>query len=320
MITPIVLEDLTTGLLAGSGVFDALMRSCKAHLDNEFDKNRIRGPEYSQVYLGQLQQVLSTSLQFLLNKDKIGLEAEILQAQLEIARQQAINLGIEGENLRLQGELLAAQKQNLDVERAFTIAKTLNTEQQTQNLVAEKANILLQAPILTQQKLNLEKEGQRLEQQTAQLIQQTHNLVNADLQTVQQTKLLLQQTANAVTENVTMLKQQCKLSAEYDVLMETKLKTAMETSLLGQKVATEKAQTVGAGVDADSVIGKQKNLYQAQTDGFKRDAEQKAAKLLVDAWNVRRTTDSGTVADATNMLNDATVGRAVKAMLSGVGA
>jgi hypothetical protein len=103
-------------------------------------------------------------------------------------------------------------------------------------------------------------------------------------------------------------------------MMETKLKTAQETALLGQKVASERAQTVGAGVDADSVIGKQKSLYQAQADGFKRDAEQKAAKLLVDSWNVRRTTDSGTVADGTNMLNDATVGRAVKAVLAGVGA
>lgn len=320
MIPPITLESLTTGTLEGSGVFDALMRSTKAHLDGEFDKNRIRGPEYSQVYLGQMQAVLSTALQFLMNKDKISLEAEILEAQLLIAKQQAANLVIEGQNLVLQGALLAAQKQNLDVERDLTIAKTANTIQQTQNLVAEKANILLQAPILETQKLNLDKEGLRLTAQTAQITQQTKNLVNDDLKNVQETKLILQQTVNAVTENVTMIKQQCKLAAEYDLIMEQKIKTIGETSLLQQKTATEKAQTVGAGVDADSVIGKQKTLYQAQADGFKRDAEQKAAKLLVDSWNVRRTTDAGTVADATNMLNDATVGRTVRAVLAGVGA
>jgi hypothetical protein len=70
----------------------------------------------------------------------------------------------------------------------------------------------------------------------------------------------------------------------------------------------------------DSVVGRQKALYQAQTDGFTRDAEQKAAKLLVDTWSVRRTTDEGTVADGTNMLNDATVGRAITKLLDGVGA
>ena len=73
-------------------------------------------------------------------------------------------------------------------------------------------------------------------------------------------------------------------------------------------------------MDDNSVIGKQKALYGAQTEGFTRDAEQKAAKLMVDSWNVRRTTDEGTVADSTNMLNDAAVGRAVNKLLSGVGA
>lgn len=320
MITPIVLEDLTAGDVAGSGVFDKLMQVTRAHLDVEFDKNRIRGPEYSQVYLGQLSQVMSASLQFLLQKDKVALEAMLIEAQLEVAKNQAANLVLEGQNLLLQGQLLAAQKQNLDVERDFTIAKTAQTVQQTQNLVAEKANIVLQGPILVQQKLNLEKEGLKSEAQVAQITQQTVNLKTQDLQEIQKTKLLLQQTVNAVTENTVMIATECKLRAEYDVLLETKLKTSQETALLGQKVATERAQTVGAGVDADSVIGKQKSLYQAQADGFKRDAEQKAAKLLVDSWNVRRTTDAGTVADSTNMLNDATVGRAVKAVLGGIGA
>jgi hypothetical protein len=320
MIAPIVLEDLTTGDVAGSGVFDKLMQVTRAHLDVEFDKNRIRGPEYSQVYLGQLTQVMSAALQFLLQKDKVALEAQLIEAQLEVAKNQAANLVLEGQNLLLQGQLLAAQKQNLDVERDLTIAKTAQTTQQTQNLVAEKANILLQAPILTQQKLNLVSEGLRIAEQTKQITQQTTNLKTQDLQEIQKTKLLVEQTANAVLEGKVMVATECKLRAEYDVLLETKLKTAQETALLGVKTATERAQTIGAGVDADSVIGKQKSLYQAQADGFKRDAEQKAAKLLVDSWNVRRTTDSGTVADGTNMLNDATVGRAVKAVLAGVGA
>ena len=68
------------------------------------------------------------------------------------------------------------------------------------------------------------------------------------------------------------------------------------------------------------MVGKQKALYTAQTTGFTRDAEQKAAKLMVDSWNVRRTTDDGTVADGVNNLNDAAVGRAVIKLLNGVGA
>lgn len=98
------------------------------------------------------------------------------------------------------------------------------------------------------------------------------------------------------------------------------MRTNEEKSLLIQKTATEKAQTIALGVDDNSVIGKQKLLYTAQSNGFIRDAEQKAAKLMVDTWSVRRTTDEGTVVDATNKLNDTNVGRAVDKLLTGIGA
>ena len=138
--------------------------------------------------------------------------------------------------------------------------------------------------------------------------------VNAEILLVEQQRL------NAVIEATVLTAQKCKLDAEFDVLMQTKLKTAQETELLLWKVNTEKAQTIALGVDDNSVVGKQKLLYAAQTTGFARDAEQKAAKLMVDSWSVRRTTDEATVADAVNVLNDAAIGRAVNKLLTGVGA
>ncbi len=204
----IPLSSLTEAKLTGAGVFDVLMKASRAHLDEEFARNRIRGPEYAQVYLGSLTEVLQASVQFLLQKDKA--DAEV--------------------------------------------------------------------------------------------------------------RLINQQILNAEVENRVLEAQVCKLKAEYDLLLEQRLKTTEETGLLAQKKITERAQTVAAGVDDDSVIGKQRRLYQAQTDGFTRDAEQKAAKALIDTWNVRRTTDEATVADGTNMLDDATIGRAVSKLLAGVNA
>lgn len=213
--TPLTLAQLTEGSLSGDGVFDVLMNATKAHLESEYTKNRIRGPEYSQVYLASMQAVLQQATAFLLTKDKAANEAAMVAAQIALLEQQRLN---------------------------------------------------------------------------------------------------------AIAEHDVLLAQKCKLDAEYDVLMEQKLKSAAENQLLVQKVITERAQVQAIGVDADSVIGKQKALYQAQTDGFKRDAEQKAAKLMVDSWNIRRTTDEATVADQTNMLADTVVGRAVSKMLEGVGA
>lgn len=214
-MTPITVDDLTQATLQGTGVFDVLMRANKAHLEAEFAKGRIKGSEYSTVYLGAVTQVMQTALQFVL------------------AREEA----------RLKNELL--EKQAL---------------------------------------------------------------------------LVVQQTANAVLEGAVLVAQECKLRAEFDLTTASILKTNQETALLSQKVATERAQVTALGVDDNSVLGKQKTLYQAQTDGFKRDAEQKAAKLMADTWNVRRTTDEATVADGTNQLNDAAVGRAIGKLLTGIGA
>ena len=205
--TPVVLADLTTAVIDGPGVFDVLMRANKAHLESEFTKGRIKGPEYATVYLGSLEAVLKASLEWLLQRDKVN----------------------------------------------------------------------------------------------------------------QEVKLLTEQTANAVLEGKVLVAQECKLRAEYDVLMLTKQKTIEETNLLLWKTNTEKAQTTSDSASTDSVIGKQKELYAAQTAGFARDAEQKAAKALIDTWNVRRTTDEGLMADPAQ-LGDATVARVVNKLLSGVGA
>ena len=130
-----------------------------------------------------------------------------------------------------------------------------------------------------------------------------------------------QQIANAVLEGNVLVAQECKLRAEYDNLQASTLRVASETALLNQKKVTEVAQTNGNGVTADSVLGKQMALYGAQTSGYSRAAEQKAADIMIKSWNVRRTTDeTGTPANTDNMLNDAAVGRAVAKLLSGVSA
>lgn len=224
VITPIPLttEDLTQAIVDGEGVFDVLMRANKAHLEEEFSKGRIKGAEYATVYLGSMQQVLTTATQFLLQRYKASLEAEVLAQQIA-----------------------------------------------------------------------------QIEAQTA---------------------LLVQQKANAITENTVLVAQECKLRAEYDVLVNTNTKTTQEIALLAQKTATERAQIQALGVEDNSVIGKQKLLYAAQTTGFTRDAEQKAADIMVKTWNTRRMTDEATSANVTNKLDDAAVGRAVDKLLAGVNA
>lgn len=284
-MTTIAVTDLTSATLEGTGVFDVLMRANKAHLEAEFTKGRIKGAEYATVYLGSLNQVMQTALQFLLTKEKTDLEAQLLQKQILLAQKEIDKATAELVQIAAQTELINQQKANL---------------------IAESFNI--------------PKQGLLIDANKAQVIQQTENLVSTKLQVEAQTLLINQQKANAIIEGTVLVAQECKLRAEFDLITSNTVKSAQETALLTQKVATERAQITALGVDDNSVVGKQKLLYQAQTDGFKRDAEQKAAKLMIDTWNVRRTTDSdNTAATSTNKLSDVDVGAAVAKMLAGVG-
>jgi len=236
MAEPITTDDLTTGEINGTGVFDELMASVKSHLELEYNSQRIRGPEYSQVYLGGLQAVLQQSIGFLLAKEKAEKDTALVEAQ-------TVLLGTQNEN---------ALKEGLILDQTL-----IKTEHEIDNLV-------LQGKVL--------------------------------------------------------IAQDCKLKAEFNLIQGQTLKVASEKSLLDQKAVTESAQTNGIAIDDSSVIGKQNALYVAQTNGFQRDAEQKATKILVDTWSVRRTTDEATQANVDNKLDDAYVGQAVAKLMSGINA
>lgn len=318
-LQPLEIEALTDSA-QNDGSFDVLMASIKGHLKQEYDQGRIRAGEYSTVYLGSLQSVLATSLQFLMqktaaNQDSLvkakqlslmDLQAEAAQLQNSIAQQQLSNLAKEGENLVVQKALLQAQ---VDI-----------AAQQKLNLQDELLTAAAQRSKLAQEAVNLGVTEVLLGKQADQVTQQNLNLAAQKLQVEAETALTAAKTANSALEGEVLTAQKCKLQAEFDVLILTKSKTTSETELLEQKIVTEKAQVTALGVDEDSVVGRQKQLYVAQATGFGRDAEQKAAKMMIDSWNVRRTTDEGTSANSTNKLDDAAVGRAVTKMLEGIGA
>lgn len=63
-------------------------------------------------------------------------------------------------------------------------------------------------------------------------------------------------------------------------------------------------------------IGKQKEVYTAQTKGFKDSALQSVAKTMIDTWSVRRSTDESTLTTPESKLYDGNIGNAVEAMLT----
>lgn len=116
-------------------------------------------------------------------------------------------------------------------------------------------------------------------------------------------------------------------SIAYILQQEQLAKIQAEIGLLRQKIVTELAQTdelipeglgFNDGTDVSGTTGKQKELLAAQTDGFERDAEQKLAKMLIETWSVRRTTDSGTTVNL-NGMHDAAIKEIIDKAREGIG-
>ena len=236
--TPVNITDLTEGTFTGHGVLDTLLAVQRVHLDSQFEKDRIRGPEYADVYLGSYTATLSAAIEFLLQKERQGLELELLTEQIAASKAQT-----------------AALNAKLPLELKYLQAQIDNMTKQAE--LADKQILL-------------------------------------------------------ATKDLDLKQKQIDLAAE-------QLKQAQaQTDYYKQKAINETAQTQSGIAKPGSVIGTQIDLMKAQEDGYQRNAEQQAAQIWANTWNVRRQTDDATVADTTNHLADADLGKVMQQLAKGI--
>ena len=82
------LEDLTTIDLQGSGVWDKMLRNMRVQLNDQFEKNRITGPTYGQVYAATYESTLQAAISLLLAKERQALEIKQLELQNQLTQAQ----------------------------------------------------------------------------------------------------------------------------------------------------------------------------------------------------------------------------------------
>lgn len=348
-INTIVLQDgtlsapditqLTTSALAGTGVFDKLMAVTKLHLKEEYDNDRITGQEYATVYLGALDAVLKQSVQFLLSHQ----QEEKIVAEIALIRQKTVTeltqtdddiplgLGFNGDTTveglvasqktlnTSQNSLVTAQITQADAENDLIGQKLITELAQTGSDFTQASaagygyNVVTTiAGILEQEVTRLENEGKLVEQKLVTEVGQTSDTKPSALGEMSSTEVIggLVKTSR-------------------DLQTSQKLKSDEEQVLLAQKTITELAQTsdtvdittnaLNTSATVTGTTGKQKDLFEAQTDGFARDAEQKLAKMMIDAWSVDATVGSAT-ANVTNHLDDTSLGAVITIAKTGIGA
>ena len=202
---------------------------------------------------------------------------------------------------QLQAEFKADRITQTDYGQVYVSALN-NTLGQAIQFLLTKDQAVIQAATLAAQYEKIALEKLQLEYQNEKLV-------------VEKEVLLLQK--DQLTAQIAQIQQQTLLG-QSQILTD-----AGQRALIEQKTVTEVAQTrdnptsnISAGYSG--VVGKQNALYAAQTTGFARDAEQKAAKLALDILATQLSTDDSMTVENTNM-HPAAIGALVQKLATGIG-
>lgn len=263
-----------------SGVFDKLILAIRTQLQAEFSDGRITGTEYSKVYATTLDAVLNQSINFALQKGISAAQADLLVAQRALA---------------------VTQELAVVAEIALTNANTAKVNREVS--ILDKQEILLDKQII---KLTVEGELLTLEK----------------TKTTAEVALINAQILNAAKQLEIATAQLVNLPKEGLLLDKNAAKTQEETTFLSQRIKSEKAQILD---DVDNaavtgILGRQRALYEAQSNGFVREAEFKVMKAMMDIYTINKTVDEFNVTgDNNNKLHPTAIGNAVTKCFAGIG-
>ena len=168
-------NDLTTGSLDGKGLFDHLMRTVHAHLLEEYESQRIRGTDWSKVYLGSMEATLANAVQYLLGVGLLSAQLDKLTAETALVEQQKLNAELEAQQIAAQTNLLISQKSEVDYRVANLLPREVDLLNQNIIKVIEEIN-LIRAKTNNENKnlIVLDKQIELLTQQAAQYLRETN--------------------------------------------------------------------------------------------------------------------------------------------------
>ena len=255
------------------------------------------------------------------------------QAQTELTEQQTKSAEAEAHKIPVEISLLRSNLELAGVEKDLRIAQVSLAETEKDIAVYNLANKSpVEVGLLQAQTDNAQSQIALTEAQVVKITEENkvipYNIerIQAEIANMTRQSDILEKELEIKISSLALQDKQLLLAdAELQVrVLELDVKRAevesaqAQSQLYAAKVLTENAQTMDAA-HPNSVLGSNIAVLRAQAAGYARDAEQKAAKILVDAWNVQRNTDEGITANANNLLYDQSIGKAVSAMLRGAG-
>ena len=276
---PLDIEDFTKVAIKGDGVFDKLLQTFRIHLQEEFDKNRIVGKQYSDAFIQGYLGIERDAIELMLAKEKQALEIKLLESQIagQEKQNQLIDAQISGivldnvaknfNNTKMLPEQLAQIiKENdiLDVDRQ---TKGYNLDfilpAQLQNMLAEKLQTEAQTGLIGSNKLNVDKDTAVKDYQLRFMMPKELERVTAEVGLSQANKskveyevasLLPAQLQNMTKQNSLLDAQASRTIAETaDVTKGTELKDYQLGFVLPSEVARNEAENLRINADTDRI-------------------------------------------------------------------
>ncbi|MGQ0565581.1 MAG: hypothetical protein ACT4OK_10990 [Gemmobacter sp.] len=121
-VEKIDLDNLTDGTVGGDGTFEMLMASIRAHLQLEFEKNRITGEQYTKAYIELTSLAMSTGLQMVLGRQQAYWQTLLAREQAKRAEAEAVASVVALETAKAQ---LAAMRYQAEMAEAQMVLAKL---------------------------------------------------------------------------------------------------------------------------------------------------------------------------------------------------
>lgn len=254
-------DDLTTGTINGDGAFDIILKSINTHLQDQYDKNRITGEQYSKAYIELTMGAMSTGTQYLLGRDQAYWSAVMTQAQAKRAEVEAVTAAVSLESAKAQLTVV-----RYGVEQAKAQAVLTKMQLATADVEFEVATYQLEKVLPEQQR-----------------------------QMAYQTDYILKSQVDAAEYNLEFILPAQRAGIESDTATKDYQRAMVipaQKQLIDEQIEVQRAQTTDIRTDGGPVngsVGKQKELYQQQIVSYQKDAQYKVAKMYLDSFLTQAT-------------------------------
>lgn len=115
------ISDLTDTEVNGNGVLDVLLRTVRNHLNVEYDKGRIRDTDYANAFIRLVEVTLPQAISLTESKAKLGLELQLLEAQVQKLASETVVTTKQGGliDAQIYAQMAQVEKLNQELEHKF---------------------------------------------------------------------------------------------------------------------------------------------------------------------------------------------------------